>query len=160
MVVMVCAFNDDTPSRHATNAASERHPVAPHRCSPPISATISTMRPSMALRCPANSANSSNNTSSRSLTVSTGVSNDADQDITRYWHAGTTNFDPKVALPWDLSLSATKSPRAGHQHGRTLARHAEVDKDAEERNSAGVWWRTPRGIRRRCSAREIRLRTG
>src|SRR5690349_11523912 len=92
MAVMVCAFNDDTPNRHATNAANERHPVAPHECSPPISATISTMRPSMALRCLANSANSSNNTSSRSLTVTTGVSNDADQDMTPYWHAGTTNF--------------------------------------------------------------------
>jgi hypothetical protein len=57
----------DTPVFHATSAATERQPVLPQIPSRSISATMSTMRPSIALRCPVNSANSPNNTSSRSL---------------------------------------------------------------------------------------------
>src|SRR6476660_4715335 len=66
---MVCAVVDDEPSFQATNAATDRAPVEPHRPSCSISAAISTIRASIALRCPANSANSSNNTSSRSKTT-------------------------------------------------------------------------------------------
>ena len=62
MVVMVWALAEDAPSFQATNAATDRAPVAPHNSSRSISATMSTMRPSIALRCPANSANSPNNT--------------------------------------------------------------------------------------------------
>ena len=49
-VVIVWAFADDEPSFQATNAATDRAPVAPHSSSRSISATISTMRPSIALR--------------------------------------------------------------------------------------------------------------
>jgi len=66
---MVCAVVDDEPSFQATNAATDRAPVEPHRPSCSISAAISTIRASIALRCPANSANSANNTSSRSETT-------------------------------------------------------------------------------------------
>ncbi|MCV7424895.1 hypothetical protein H7K45_30600 [Mycobacterium yunnanensis] len=69
-VVMVCALWGEIPVRQATSAEMDRHPVLPHSPSPSISATMSTMRPSMALRCPVNSANSSNNTSRRSLPLS------------------------------------------------------------------------------------------
>src|SRR4051794_6102076 len=68
-VMMVCAVVDEEPSFQATNAATDRAPVAPHNWSCSISAAISTIRASMALRCPANSANSPNNTSSRSETT-------------------------------------------------------------------------------------------
>ena len=49
-VAIVWAFPDDEPSFQATNAATDRAPVAPHNSSRSISATISTMRPSIALR--------------------------------------------------------------------------------------------------------------
>jgi hypothetical protein len=49
-VAIVAAFADDEPVFQATNAATDRAPVAPHNLSPSISATISTMRPSIALR--------------------------------------------------------------------------------------------------------------
>jgi hypothetical protein len=44
------AFADDEPVFQATNAAIDRAPVAPHNWSRSSSATISTMRPSIALR--------------------------------------------------------------------------------------------------------------
>ena len=44
------AFAGDEPVFQATNAATDRAPVAPHSSSRSISATISTMRPSIALR--------------------------------------------------------------------------------------------------------------
>src|SRR3954471_4126905 len=69
MVVMVCAVVDDEPSFQATNAATDPAPVDPHNSSRSISAAISTIRASIALRCPANSANSPNNTSRRSETT-------------------------------------------------------------------------------------------
>ncbi len=50
MVVIVWAFADEEPNFQATNAATERAPVSPQSSSRSISATISTMRPSMALR--------------------------------------------------------------------------------------------------------------
>jgi hypothetical protein len=49
-VAIVLAFPEDVPSFHATNPATERAPVAPHNWSRSISAAISTMRPSIALR--------------------------------------------------------------------------------------------------------------
>src|SRR4051794_1814576 len=49
------------------------------------------MRPSMALRCPANSDNSPNNTSTRSPARTTGTSSDAVDDITPSSQRGTTN---------------------------------------------------------------------
>ena len=49
-VAIVCAFAGDEPVFHATNAATDRAPVAPHNSSRSSSATISTMRPSIALR--------------------------------------------------------------------------------------------------------------
>ncbi|CAM3396330.1 hypothetical protein MYFR107205_08760 [Mycolicibacterium frederiksbergense] len=68
---MVSARRGLTPVFHATSASIDRQPVAPHNefpssvPLPSISATISTNRPSIALRCPVNSAISSNNTSNR-----------------------------------------------------------------------------------------------
>jgi hypothetical protein len=50
MVHIVWAFADDEPSFQATNAATERAPVEPQSSSRSSSATISTMRPSIALR--------------------------------------------------------------------------------------------------------------
>jgi hypothetical protein len=50
MVAIVFALPGEAPSFQATNAAIERAPVIPHNSSRSISATISTMRPSMALR--------------------------------------------------------------------------------------------------------------
>jgi hypothetical protein len=47
---MVSALRGDTPSFHATSEAIVAAPVVLHSSSPSISATISTMRPSMALR--------------------------------------------------------------------------------------------------------------
>jgi hypothetical protein len=47
---MVCALVDEEPNFQATSAATDRAPVAPHRSSRSISAAISTMRASMALR--------------------------------------------------------------------------------------------------------------
>ena len=44
------AFADDVPVFQATNAGIDRAPVAPQSSSRSISATMSTMRPSMALR--------------------------------------------------------------------------------------------------------------
>ncbi len=41
---------EDKPSFQATSAATERAPVAPHSSSRSNSATMSTMRPSIALR--------------------------------------------------------------------------------------------------------------
>ncbi|ANW63059.1 hypothetical protein BCA37_05025 [Mycobacterium sp. djl-10] len=61
----VCAVCGETPVLAATNEATERNPVMPASPSRLISATISTIRPSMALRCPESSAISANNTSSR-----------------------------------------------------------------------------------------------
>ena len=70
-MVIVLALPSEAPNFQATNPATDRAPVAPHNPSRSTSATISTMRPSMALRCPANSANSPNNTSRRSVGLST-----------------------------------------------------------------------------------------
>ena len=64
---MVSAVCGETPSFQATNAGTDRQPVAPQIPSPSISAAISTSRLSIALRCPANSAISPNNTSKRSF---------------------------------------------------------------------------------------------
>ena len=66
MATMDVALFGEAPVFQATNAASDRHPVMPHNPSRSISATMSTRRPSMALRCPHNSATSSNNTANRS----------------------------------------------------------------------------------------------
>ena len=49
-VAIVVAFPDEEPIFHATNAATDRAPVAPHSSSRSNSATISTMRPSIELR--------------------------------------------------------------------------------------------------------------
>src|SRR4051794_9275048 len=49
------------------------------------------MRPSMALRCPANSDNSPNNTSTRSPARTTGTSSEAVEDITPSSQPGPTN---------------------------------------------------------------------
>jgi len=46
---MVAALAGEQPVRHATHAATDRHPVLPIS-EGSISATRSTMRPSMALR--------------------------------------------------------------------------------------------------------------
>src|SRR5215218_10199589 len=89
---MACALADDEPSFQAINAATDRAPVAPHSESRSISAAISTMRPSIALRCPANSDNSSNNTARRwsaTFPVQVGY---AVEDITPSKHRGTTFF--------------------------------------------------------------------
>ena len=48
-VAIVLAFADDEPIFQATNAAIDRAPVAPHSSSRSSSATISTMRPSIAV---------------------------------------------------------------------------------------------------------------
>ncbi|GAB7069200.1 hypothetical protein [Mycolicibacterium hodleri] len=56
----------EIPSFQATNAGTDRTPVAPQILSPSISAAISTNRLSIALRCPANSSISPNNNSMRS----------------------------------------------------------------------------------------------
>ncbi len=50
MVAIVCAFAGEQPVFQATNAGTDRAPVIPHSSSRSISATISTMRPSIALR--------------------------------------------------------------------------------------------------------------
>jgi len=50
MVVIVWALAGEQPVFQATNAGTDRAPVTPHNWSPSISATISTMRPSIALR--------------------------------------------------------------------------------------------------------------
>src|SRR5215212_5337094 len=89
---MACAFAGDEPVFQATNAATDRAPVAPHSESRSISAAISTMRPSIALRCPANSDNSSNNASRRwsaTFPVQVGY---AVEDITPSKHRGPTFF--------------------------------------------------------------------
>ena len=88
MVVMVWALAEDVPSFQATSAATDRAPVAPHSSSRSISATISTMRPSMALRCPANSANCPNNTSRRW----SGASDVDDEDMTPSSQPPPTNL--------------------------------------------------------------------
>ncbi len=49
-VAIVWAFAVEQPDFQATNAATDRAPVAPQSSSRSISATISTMRPSIALR--------------------------------------------------------------------------------------------------------------
>ncbi len=49
-VVIVWAFVGEQPVFQAINAATDRAPVAPHSSSRSISAAISTMRPSIALR--------------------------------------------------------------------------------------------------------------
>jgi len=64
MVSAVCGL---TPSFQATNAGTDRQPVAPQMPSPSISAAISTSRLSIALRCPASSSISPNNASRRSF---------------------------------------------------------------------------------------------
>jgi hypothetical protein len=46
----VAAFDGDTPVFHATNAATDRQPVIPHKFACSISATKSTICPSIALR--------------------------------------------------------------------------------------------------------------
>ncbi len=50
MFAIALALAVDEPVFHATNAATDRTPVAPHSSSRSISATTSTMRPSIALR--------------------------------------------------------------------------------------------------------------
>ncbi|ELR82172.1 hypothetical protein W7U_14165 [Mycobacterium sp. H4Y] len=50
MVLIVWALPEEQPSFQATNAGTERAPVTPHNPSRSISATICTMRPSIALR--------------------------------------------------------------------------------------------------------------
>ena len=49
-VAIVWAVPDDNPIFQATNAGTDRAPVAPHNSSRSTSAMISTMRPSIALR--------------------------------------------------------------------------------------------------------------
>jgi hypothetical protein len=49
-LAIVLAFFDDVPIFQATNAATDHAPVAPHSSSRSISATMSTTRPSIALR--------------------------------------------------------------------------------------------------------------
>jgi hypothetical protein len=49
-VVIVLAVVDEDPSFQATIASSDRAPVIPHKPSRSISAMISTIRPSTALR--------------------------------------------------------------------------------------------------------------
>jgi hypothetical protein len=48
-VAIAVAFADDAPIFQPTNPATDRAPVAPHNPSRSTSATISTMRPSIAL---------------------------------------------------------------------------------------------------------------
>src|SRR5215212_12203855 len=92
MAVTVCALAGDEPVFQATNAATDRAPVAPHKLSRSISAAISTMRPSIALRCPASSDNYSNNTERRwsaRFPVQVGY---AVEDMNPSKHRGTTFF--------------------------------------------------------------------
>lgn len=67
MAAMVLPWADEEPVFHAINAATERAPVIPHRLPCSNSAAISTICASMALRWPANSANFSNSTPTRSF---------------------------------------------------------------------------------------------
>ena len=69
MAVRVSALRREVPVFQATRAGRERQPVLPQMPSWSISAMMSTMRPSMALRCPVSSANSSNSTPIRSAEV-------------------------------------------------------------------------------------------
>src|SRR3954447_21846450 len=91
MAAIVAALPDEAPSFQATNAAIDRAPVDPHNPSWSNSATICTMRPSMALRCSASSENSPNNTSTRSPARTTGTSSEAVNDITPSAQPGPTN---------------------------------------------------------------------
>lgn len=50
---MVWELADDAPNVHATDVGIERTPVRPQSSSRSISATISTMRTAISLRCPA-----------------------------------------------------------------------------------------------------------
>ncbi|CKQ67020.1 Uncharacterised protein [Mycobacterium tuberculosis] len=49
-MAIVWALPDEQPIFQATNPATDRAPVTPHNPSRSSSATISTMRPSIALR--------------------------------------------------------------------------------------------------------------
>ena len=69
MAVRVSALRREVPVFQATRAGRERQPVLPQMPSWSISAMMSTIRPSMALRCPVNSANSSNSTPIRSTEI-------------------------------------------------------------------------------------------
>jgi hypothetical protein len=73
-----------------TSAGIERAPVAPHSSWWSISATMSTIRPSMALRWPANSANFSNNPSRRCTGLTPGAKEAAGEDIKSSKQTGTT----------------------------------------------------------------------
>lgn len=50
IAAIVLPFADEAPVFHAINAATDRAPVTPHSSSRSISAAISTMRASIALR--------------------------------------------------------------------------------------------------------------
>ncbi|BBY15262.1 hypothetical protein MLIT_08540 [Mycolicibacterium litorale] len=84
-------FFDEDPVFQAINAATERAPVIPHKPSRSISAAISTICPSMALRWPANSSNFSNNTSSRAARGALGTKDGALEDMTPSLQEAPTN---------------------------------------------------------------------
>src|SRR5215211_7418350 len=94
---MVCALAGDEPVFQATNAATDRAPVAPHSESRSISAAISTMRPSIALRCPANSDNSSNKPSSRACRGGEGTNDVAVEGMTPSKQWGPTIWVRRLA---------------------------------------------------------------
>ena len=75
-VTIVSAVCGETPNFQATNAGTDQQPVAPQIPSPSISAAISTNRLSIALRCPASSSISANNTSRRSFELKDAVAVD------------------------------------------------------------------------------------
>src|SRR5882757_2611436 len=92
MAAIVLALRGDTPVIHATSAGTESAPVAPQSSSWSISATMSTICPSIALRWPVSSATLSNNTSRRSDGLTSGAKEAAGEDMTPSNQRGLTNF--------------------------------------------------------------------
>ncbi len=117
-VAIVSAFVGETPVFQATSAGTDRAAVAPHSSSWSISATMSTMRPSIALRCPVSSANSSNNTSSRSVgrsSATTATKAVAIEAMTPSHQRGTTSVTPRRA-------SAQRPNKVGKANAESTAR--------------------------------------
>src|SRR5690242_19451744 len=104
IVAIVCAFAGEQPAFQATNAGTDRAPVTPHKPSRSMSATISTMRPSIALRWPDNSAHSSNNTSRRSLGLTTTAPTDPVEDMTSSSQPGTTKPGRPNRVPYSVDV--------------------------------------------------------
>src|SRR3954452_24407218 len=92
------------------------------------------MRPSMALRCPANSDNSPNNTSTRSPARTTGTSSDAVEDITPSSQPGPTNLGPPepgrdqmpTGTTWSDAIRRLRDARAAHLNAPT--QHLDQDR--------------------------------